>query len=68
MKITITKDDGSTIETNTIALARKLNNIVVNDMAGGVLGKPNINWDQADFINCMIDTVNAMFNDKEWQK
>jgi len=67
MKITITKDDGSTIETNTIALARKLNNIVVPNMADGVLEKSNINWDQADFINCMIDTVDTMFAEKDME-
>ena len=64
MKITITKDDGSTVETNTIALARKLNNIVVPSMANGALEKSDIGWDQADFINCMIDTVDTMFAEK----
>lgn len=64
MKITITKDDGSTVETNTIALARKLNNIVVPSMADGALEKSDIGWDQADFINCMIDTVDTMFAEK----
>ena len=67
MKITITKDDGSTVETNTIALARKLNNIVVSDMADGALEKPEITWDNADFINCMIDTVDAMFAEKDME-
>ena len=32
MQITITKDDGTVIETNAIVLARKLNNIVVDKM------------------------------------
>jgi hypothetical protein len=67
MKITITKDDGSTVETNTIALARKLNNIVVSDMADGALEKLEITWDNADFINCMIDTVDAMFAEKDME-
>tara|TARA_B100000530_G_scaffold335588_1_gene288051 strand:+ start:1389 stop:1592 length:204 start_codon:yes stop_codon:yes gene_type:complete len=67
MKITITKDDGSTVETNTIALARKLNNIVVPSMANGALEKPEISWDAADFINCMIDTVDTMFAEKEME-
>jgi|TARA_Y100000114_G_scaffold148635_1_gene161941 hypothetical protein len=65
MIITITKDDGTVIETNAIALARKLNNLVVHNMADGVLEKPEIRWEDADFINCMIDTIDAMFYSKE---
>ena len=49
MQITITKDDGTVIETNAIVLARKLNNIVVDNMADGELAKPNIRWDNDDF-------------------
>tara|TARA_A100001515_G_C4585990_1_gene214498 strand:+ start:252 stop:455 length:204 start_codon:yes stop_codon:yes gene_type:complete len=67
MKITITKDDGSTLETNSIALARKLNNVVVNDMADGALAKPEITWDNADFINCMLDTIDTMFAEKDME-
>ena len=65
MEITITKHDGTVIETNAIALARKLNNVVVPNMAEGVLEKPEIRWDQADFINCVIDTIDTMFTEKE---
>jgi len=64
MQIKITKDDNTVIETNAIVLARKLNNIVVDKMADGVLAKPNIRWDNDDFINCMIDTIDAMYNEK----
>lgn len=67
MRITITKDDGTVVQTNAIALARKLNNIVVDKMADGVLAKPDIRWDSADFINCMIDTIDIMFNEKEME-
>lgn len=67
MVITIKKHDGSVVETNAIALARKLNNIVVDKMADGVLGKPDIRWDQADFINCMIDTIDTMFTEKDFK-
>jgi hypothetical protein len=67
MVITIKKNDGSVVETNAIALARKLNNIVVDKMADGVLGKPDIRWDQADFINCMIDTIDTMFTEKDFK-
>tara|TARA_R100000655_G_scaffold106653_1_gene156158 strand:+ start:452 stop:655 length:204 start_codon:yes stop_codon:yes gene_type:complete len=67
MQITITKDDGTVIETNAIVLARKLNNNVVDNMANGVLAKPDIRWDSADFINCMIDTIDIMFNEKEME-
>lgn len=65
MQITITKEDGTVIETNAIVLARKLNNIVVDNMADGELAKPNIRWDNDDFINCMLDTVEHMFAEKE---
>ena len=61
MRIVITKDDGSEIETNTIALARKLNNIVVEKMEEQYMK----GWDQTNFINCMIDTIDTMFADKE---
>ena len=67
MVITIKKHDGSVVETNAIALARKLNNIVVDKMADGVLGKADIRWDQADFINCMIDTIDTMFTEKDFK-
>ena len=67
MVITIKKHDGSVVETNAIALARKLNNIVVDKMADGVLGKPDIRWDEADFINCMIDTIDTMFTEKDFK-
>ena len=67
MVITIKKHDGSVVETNAIALARKLNNIVVDKMAAGVLGKPDIRWDQADFINCMIDTIDTKFTEKDFK-
>tara|TARA_R100001510_G_C7616860_1_gene178769 strand:+ start:100 stop:303 length:204 start_codon:yes stop_codon:yes gene_type:complete len=67
MQITITRADGTVIETNAIVLARKLNNIVVPNMADGVLEKSNINWDQADFINCMIDTIDTMFAEKDME-
>ena len=67
MVIKIKKHDGSVVETNAIALARKLNNIVVDKMADGVLGKPDIRWDQADVINCMIDTVDIMFAEKDFK-
>ena len=67
MQITITRADGTVIETNAIALARKLNNVVVPNMADGVLEKSNINWDQADFINCMIDTIDTMFAEKDME-
>ena len=67
MVITIKKHDASVVETNAIALARKLNNIVVDKMADGVLGKPDIRWDQADFINCMIDTIDTMFTEKDFK-
>jgi len=63
MRIVITKDDGSEIETNTIALARKLNNIVVYKMEEQYMK----GWDQADFINCMIDTIDTMFAEKEFK-
>ena len=67
MQITITRADGTVIETNAIALARKLNNVVVPNMADGVLEKSNIHWDQADFINCMIDTIDTMFAEKDME-
>tara|TARA_R100000458_G_C8232565_1_gene213841 strand:+ start:70 stop:273 length:204 start_codon:yes stop_codon:yes gene_type:complete len=67
MQITITRADGTVIETNAIALARKLNNVVVPNMADGVLESSYINWDQADFINCMIDTVDIMFAEKDME-
>ena len=67
MEIIITKHDGTVVETNAIALARKLNNIVVDKMADGVLGKREIKWDDTDFINCMIDTVDIMFAEKDFK-
>jgi len=63
MRIVITKDDGSEIETNTIALARRLNNIVVEKMEEQYMKS----WDQADFINCMIDTIDTMFAEKDFK-
>jgi hypothetical protein len=65
MRITITKDDGTSVETNTIAIARRLNSNVVDNMCDGLLSKSDMPWDEAEFINITIDTVDAMFRDVE---
>ena len=63
MQITITKDDGTVIETNAIVLARKLNSNVVSKMEDQYM----TGWDEAEFINCMIDTVDVMFAEKDFK-
>jgi|TARA_R100000030_G_C3165788_1_gene101975 hypothetical protein len=60
MHITITKEDNTVIETNAIVLARKLNSNVVSKMEDQYM----TGWDEAEFINCMIDTIDAMYNEK----
>tara|TARA_R100001230_G_C5525021_1_gene60921 strand:- start:376 stop:567 length:192 start_codon:yes stop_codon:yes gene_type:complete len=60
MQITITKDDGTVIETNATVLARKLNSNVVSKMEDQYM----TGWDEAEFINCMIDTIDAMYTEK----
>tara|TARA_Y100001972_G_C7602591_1_gene301994 strand:- start:865 stop:1068 length:204 start_codon:yes stop_codon:yes gene_type:complete len=67
MQIKIIKTEGNEIEMPLELLARKLNNIVVDKMADGVLGKREIKWDDTDFINCMIDTVDIMFAEKDFK-
>jgi len=67
MQIKIIKTEGNEIEMPLELLARKLNNIVVDKMADGVLAKREISWDDTDFINCMIDTVDIMFAEKDFK-
>ena len=67
MQIKIIKTEGNEIEMPLELLARKLNNIVVDKMADGVLGKREVRWDDTDFINCMNDTVDIMFDEKDFK-